>query len=217
MIKSAIRTTYAGVNFRSRLEASWAAFFDLCEWRWEYEPFELPGWIPDFSLKKDDGTYILVEVKPIEWTASSEEACHFVETDSSLKKVRRYTKIDEDQEVLILGARPFFEYNDHSRDTFGVIWNEEWGHHSDPVFADDADPDADDIEPIDFVRQGPYVDIAEICSYTKNGNDIDFCASNFSYKYRLSGHYDGKVFSPGVYVDDLWKEARNRTQWKPKK
>ena len=28
----AIPTTYAGVRFRSRLEARWAAFFDLCGW-----------------------------------------------------------------------------------------------------------------------------------------------------------------------------------------
>ncbi|MEA2669684.1 MAG: hypothetical protein QOJ33_2618, partial [Chloroflexota bacterium] len=30
----AIPTTYDGVNFRSRLEAKWAAFFDLLGWRW---------------------------------------------------------------------------------------------------------------------------------------------------------------------------------------
>lgn len=56
-----IPTTYAGVNFRSRLEARWAAMFDLLGWKWEYEPFDLNGWIPDFIL--DDGGP-LVEVKP---------------------------------------------------------------------------------------------------------------------------------------------------------
>ena len=29
---AAIPTTYSGVVFRSRLEARWAAFFDLCGW-----------------------------------------------------------------------------------------------------------------------------------------------------------------------------------------
>lgn len=33
----AIPTTYAGVNFRSRLEARWAAFFDLCGWKYTLE------------------------------------------------------------------------------------------------------------------------------------------------------------------------------------
>ena len=33
----AIPTTYAGVNFRSRLEAKWAAFFDIVAWQWDYD------------------------------------------------------------------------------------------------------------------------------------------------------------------------------------
>jgi hypothetical protein len=40
MSYSPIVTEYAGARFRSRLEARWAAFFDLCGWRWEYEPPE---------------------------------------------------------------------------------------------------------------------------------------------------------------------------------
>lgn len=75
-------TRYAGVLFRSRLEATWAAFFDNIEWAWKYEPLDLPGWTPDFSVEfpcthsecsntwldgrgKRDGSHILmVEVKP---------------------------------------------------------------------------------------------------------------------------------------------------------
>lgn len=64
-------TTYAGVRFRSRLEARWAAFFDLCQWSWEYEPVELAGWAPDFLVTIPCGhsdcqpTHRLyVEVKP---------------------------------------------------------------------------------------------------------------------------------------------------------
>jgi hypothetical protein len=43
-------TTYAGQRFRSRLEARWAAFFDLAGWRWRYEPIDLEGWVPDFLV-----------------------------------------------------------------------------------------------------------------------------------------------------------------------
>ena len=44
-----IPTKYNGINFRSRLEARWAAFFDQLKWEWEYEPIDLNGWIPDFT------------------------------------------------------------------------------------------------------------------------------------------------------------------------
>lgn len=57
----AIPTKYKGVHFRSRLEARWAAMFDLLDWTWEYEPIDLDGYIPDFILTFQDP--ILVEVK----------------------------------------------------------------------------------------------------------------------------------------------------------
>jgi hypothetical protein len=59
-----IPTMYSGVQMRSLLEAKWAAFFDLLGWRWEYEPFELDGWIPDFLIHCETGKRILVDVKP---------------------------------------------------------------------------------------------------------------------------------------------------------
>lgn len=62
MYIKAIPTEYAGYMFRSRLEARWAAFFDLLGWEWEYEPFDLNGYIPDFILTSAEP--ILVEVKP---------------------------------------------------------------------------------------------------------------------------------------------------------
>lgn len=76
---AAIPTKYKGIQFRSRLEARWASFFDLCRWYWKYEPFDLPGWIPDFAIypyvgshsddawnwKPDLSRPILVEIKPI--------------------------------------------------------------------------------------------------------------------------------------------------------
>jgi hypothetical protein len=71
-------TKYNGVQYRSRLEARWAAFFDLVEWKHEYEPIDLPGWSPDFRVEipcghsecekkegKRDGCHVLLaEVKP---------------------------------------------------------------------------------------------------------------------------------------------------------
>lgn len=62
----AITTRYKGYNFRSRLEARWAVFFDHLGIRWDYEPegFELGNglrYLPDFWLP-DAGLW--VEVKP---------------------------------------------------------------------------------------------------------------------------------------------------------
>lgn len=59
---AAIPTTYRGHAFRSRLEAKWAALFDLIGWKWTYEPFDTGGWIPDFLISGD--TPFLVEVGP---------------------------------------------------------------------------------------------------------------------------------------------------------
>ena len=50
LVIPAIKTKYKNIKFRSRLEARWAAFFDLLKWDWEYEPIDCSGWIPDFVL-----------------------------------------------------------------------------------------------------------------------------------------------------------------------
>lgn len=52
-----------GILFRSRVEATWAGVFDALGLRWEYEPYDLEGYIPDFVLAFDDGGEVLVEVK----------------------------------------------------------------------------------------------------------------------------------------------------------
>jgi len=54
-------TEYAGVLFRSKLEATWARFFDVIGISWEYEPTQISGWVPDFLLNG----WWLAEVKPM--------------------------------------------------------------------------------------------------------------------------------------------------------
>lgn len=61
---AAIPTTYKGIRFRSRLEARWAAYFDLIGWHWDYEPIDLDGYIPDF-IHRSAGYLYLIEIKPI--------------------------------------------------------------------------------------------------------------------------------------------------------
>jgi hypothetical protein len=59
-----IETSYGGTLFRSRLEAHWAAFFDILRWpRWQYEPVDGSGYICDFAIPFRRGP-VMIEVKP---------------------------------------------------------------------------------------------------------------------------------------------------------
>jgi hypothetical protein len=90
---------------RSRLEAKWAAFFDQLGWRWQYEPTEFPGWIPDFALFGRKGNVVYVEVKPVG---------HF---PSEVAGELNHAMRDEDKsiELLILGLMPNFTYDTGGR------------------------------------------------------------------------------------------------------
>ncbi|MGH3626303.1 MAG: hypothetical protein ACRDRL_02490 [Sciscionella sp.] len=60
---SAIPTFYDRIEYRSRLEARWAAFFDQLGWQYIYEPFDADHYIPDFIIHGDGP--LLVEIKPV--------------------------------------------------------------------------------------------------------------------------------------------------------
>ncbi len=98
---AAIPTKYVGIQFRSRLEARWFAFFDLLKWSPQYEPFDLDGWIPDIMLPavrpNRGSTPTLVEVKPI-----------LDMTD--VRVVETQTKIDRaaaNHQCLLVGVSPW--------------------------------------------------------------------------------------------------------------
>lgn len=73
-----IETRYAGCNFRSRLEARWAVFFDALNMRWQYEPegFELSTgrYLPDFWLPE---TQVWIEIKGVD--PSERDQARFLE------------------------------------------------------------------------------------------------------------------------------------------
>ena len=62
MPMGAIPTFYDGIEYRSRLEARWAAFFDQLGWQYTYEPFDGDYYIPDFVIH--GGAPLIVEIKP---------------------------------------------------------------------------------------------------------------------------------------------------------
>jgi hypothetical protein len=112
--RRAIPTTYAGVNFRSRLEARWAAFFDLCGWRWQYEPIDLAGWIPDFVLLSDVQKPVLVECKPLIGTFEPGE------TGEKMEAACRGTEW-EGRELLLVGAGLWEAERPYDRLALGLI------------------------------------------------------------------------------------------------
>lgn len=108
----AIQTYYKGIRFRSRLEATWAAFFDLCGWQWEYEPCDFAGWIPDFELTFENEVPVYVEVKP--WSSRSRvvqekawEGCGWLGGHALL---------------LVLGTGPHMVTEDADFATIGWLW-----------------------------------------------------------------------------------------------
>lgn len=76
-----IPTIYNGIQYRSRLEARWAFFFNYLniEYYYEYEGFQLPsGWyVPDFFLPKH-GWFEIKPLKPNEreWKLAVELSKH---------------------------------------------------------------------------------------------------------------------------------------------
>ncbi len=86
-------TRHNGVLYRSRLEARWAAFFDLLGWPYAYEPFDLKGYIPDFVLQFHEP--LLVEVKP---------ELYFKDLEQHAGKIK---VSGWDKEILIVGASLF--------------------------------------------------------------------------------------------------------------
>ncbi len=93
----AIPTTYAGVNFRSRLEARWAAYFDLTSMPWRYEPIDLAGYIPDFIVGV--GGLTLVEIKP-------SLRCEDLYAHTSKIDASGWWDSDQPRRARLLGADP---------------------------------------------------------------------------------------------------------------
>lgn len=188
----AIPTRYNGVNFRSRLEVRWAAFFDLVGWKWEYEPIDLKGWAPDFVLIGRHEK-IFVEVKPIIWPEKEEECIEICEKRNDLKKVRNYME----GEILILGSclpNECAAFNNGSP-SLGFLGEMGMGLEDEPV-------------------KRMYFEPA---SFWQNSRScVDFAAAYGSYHFRISGEWDGDGHLYPVQlglVESLWRKAGNIVQW----
>ena len=178
---------FNGWQYRSRLEARWAAFLSLCGWKHGYEPLDLNGWIPDFAIWGQEANTVWVEVKPA--FAFPEDVAIKMEDGLPIEYRER------GDELLILGLKPFpdprsFANSDQPRlgwigrpasDSEGWIWEDclfgRW--------ADDAPP--------------------------------GFCDPSLPYRDRITGERSsGRVPGEEVdTLDRLWAQATNLVQWRP--
>jgi hypothetical protein len=94
----AVPTVYGGIEFRSRLEAKWAAAFDQLKWPWTYEPFDGNRYTPDFLLPEFTDRPALVEIKP---------AVTEAQYRAPIAKMTNGLAGHWDGDLLILGADPF--------------------------------------------------------------------------------------------------------------
>ncbi len=186
-----IPTKYNGINFRSRLEARWAAFFDQLKWEWEYEPIDLNGWIPDFIIKGTNN--VLVEVKPYDISQLSwEDISEYLESeDVELHQgwkdiIDKIMEAAPELDVLLLGnsVNTDVDYN-----TFGVILQFE-------------EKNSTSVSLIDSV---PIVFSQNVAP--------EYLDSKFSYGTKKEVMYSLPQLSSAV-INGFWKTAGNITQWK---
>jgi hypothetical protein len=194
----AIPTTYNGVNFRSRLEAKWAAFFDLLGWRWQYEPIDLDGWIPDFMLLGAIPT--LVEVKPI------------TDEDVTIEAKMVLAAGSRREDLLLVGIAPFPE-RAAPEGHLALGWISEQS---------ELDPRHSGFSVAVIARFGCkdlWRDSRFMGHERGREGTLGFCSSTMNYVDRISGEHTGNVgscgLSPTLGAVKLWKAASNSVQWNP--
>jgi hypothetical protein len=199
----AIPTVYKGRRYRSRLEARWGAFFDLCGWEAEYEPYDLGSWSPDFMIRGQDGQMIVAEVKPVTEP----------DADTLAKMHQAAREANVVSELLLLGVAPF-NYDGH----WYLGWLQEF------ETGGDAHPEGDGyvwVDGPDRLPSRPCFSRAPFNWYGDDPNQIDFCDGVGSFHGRITGHYDGGHWGqwrarPLHTPPDLWAEAGNLVQWRPR-
>jgi hypothetical protein len=195
---AAIPTKYKGVQFRSRLEARWAAMFDMLGWEWEYEPFDAAGYIPDFKI--NNFSQMIVEVKPYETITYDNNGDENMEWKETAQKIVRSGIKNR---FMIVGSR-IHKYNSIYTEEFdcsyldgtiiGMI-SEAWEYSG-------------QIEPRDPATAMPM--------YCKTcGSILSFieCDINNCPRETWPASHGGYV--PFHYMHALWKQAGNLVQYKP--
>jgi hypothetical protein len=190
---AAIPTVYRGRRYRSRLEARWAAFFDLLGWQHEYEPFDLGKWSPDFLLFRDRKRQFFVEIKPI--------------ADFDVDVADRMwgaAQSSGDIGLLLLGVAPTkFGPDDDPMIDLGWRWwpGEETFEHALLIWVLDPDAPRFQADVLGVPTQPLPPDVPRFWW----GASLDV------------GHLSERLMPSryGEHSMDLWAKASNTVQWRP--
>lgn len=184
---------------RSRLEARWAAFFDLIGWSWVYEPYDTGDWIPDFLVQ---GTSpFLVEVGPCvldsEYSAkAAKPLAAYLPIPAYCERIAHETcrhgddfvvRIEPERLTLVVGVSPLWAAS-------------QWlGREAAGLITDNGDGGTG---PVGWV----------VCRDCKA-----IAVSNLYYTNYPCGHapHDDTFQLPGQEVVNTWNAAGAKTQWQP--
>lgn len=224
---NAIPTKYAGVQFRSRLEARWAAMFDLLKWQWEYEPLDLAGYIPDFRVKTGNGQdwnltqEYLVEVKPVTRVVDLQDAIAKAQDaaingvapidlgaandpiESALVSIERWIRERMPHPMLFVGSRPFLSNGTSTGMAYYVTWTRTKDGHPAPVAV--IRGLAVVLQPFTPSGGAPFLELASAARNEPSSLSIVPQTSDMRADVAL------------VDLTSAWREAGNRVQWKSPK
>ena len=185
----AIKTTFNGIEYRSRLEAKWGAFFWRLGWHFTYEPFDGDGYIPDFVLHGDRP--LLVEVKP---------AVTPSEYQAPADKITRGVAATWKSDILVVGIDPLPP----------LLVSEFWNHPAAGLLGQS-------LENFDGESLGDWSFAAGLwvtCNACKQPAifhpELDFTATP-------CGHHDGDAhLSPAnlIGIRNAWEAATNDVKWR---
>ena len=106
---------YRGLRFRSRVEATWAAFFDIVRWPWEYSSIHVGEYVPAFVLHFPQAP-VLIDVMTISGDAWDLQ-----------KYVGQLEAATWAGEKLIVGAALFEGYTWSGATTIGLLLDDSAG------------------------------------------------------------------------------------------
>lgn len=159
----AIPTKYNGVQFRSRLEARWAVFFDQTgtDWRFEHEGYELnPGqpwsrwYVPDFIVRCT-GKWENIGKPEIEtWIEVKPESLSHSELHNVLFTLRDLVFLTKKKAILAIGPP-----------SNAILWTVGYYHecynHGRPVESEPYVEMSPDIGPAEFDWLKPAAQFAD--------------------------------------------------------
>jgi len=224
---NAIPCQYKRINFRSLLEARWAYFFDKLGWTWQYEPFEMDGYIPDFLVTfSEDCWPMVVDVKPfftLDYQKNVIEKCkhnkeHCTLLFASTPSIKTYdTSIDASNDSKIgikyyqigefsfLDERPILDCCVHNISQDRTFWPDEM------IFNDYFREEAVKAK---MLQKGLFEPPFQYYTcFITDGNFIN-------YLWRADTMYAVNYHDYNAMINQLesyWAEAQNATQYKAKK